>query len=288
MSIDQLFKLHDLLDKEMEAARKSGNSRTLESIMQRRTVIQIMLDTALMNTLEERSPELKIDANMFDMKSLSQVLPGVNLKALGTQFTIEFTSDEIAPAAVAPVDLKGMLYELLKNNFVEKIPSAIELYLSTTGKKITPVQAWIEIKELVNDIRHFQMWDASIANKMRTEGPLMAYVSVKKNLPGWSDYDISRLVEDAVRKTAVSSRTPFSEARQLEELISNPFGRMNMKKWSSHPEIDSIVQKYVAENANKDNAPKIAEYVIAIMDPSKRDKIEKGTGGRKPYVEKGY
>ncbi len=289
MSIDQLFKHHDILDKEMEIARSSGNQKVLESVMQRRTVIQIMLDTALFNTVETHAPELKIDTKMFDMKSLSLVLPGVNLKALGSQFTIEFTeSEDITVIPAKKGNLTAELYEMLKNNFVQKIPTAIALYNERTGKNLKQVEAWKEIKELVKDIKHFKMWDSSIANKMRSEGPIMAYVAVKKHLKDWSDFDISRVVEDAVRNTIAFDKTPFTEARELEELLANPFPRNQIKSWASNPAITEIVKEYICSNADKHNARSISEYVIAVMDPSKRDKIEKGTGGKKPYVEKGY
>lgn len=289
LSVDQMLRYHEILDNEMEIARSGGHSTKLEAIMKRRTAIQMMIDTALFNTIEEKAPELKIDMNMFDMKALALVLPGVNLKALGQQVTIEFTeSEDVTPTPAHNGDLRSQLYELLKNNFVQKIPEAIQLFNASTGKNLKPADAWKEIKLLVSEIPHFKVWDGSIATKMRNEGPIMAYVAVKKHLKDWSDFDISRVVEDAIKNTIAHPKTPFTEAKELDNLLSNPFPRNQIKAWASNPCISEVVKSYIAENADNNNSRSIAEYVIAVMDPSKRDKIEKGTGGRKPYVEKGY
>lgn len=275
-SIEQMFLYLDILREDEAAARKSGNQRKLDAVHLRIDSIKIMLDTALFNTVEEQAPYLKINTDMFDMKALSKVLPGLNMSNLPRELEIDFSDSVVV---VENKDPKSFLAEMLSTNFVKKIQEAVDGYLQVTGKEMMPADAWIEIKSLLQDHPLIPRWDLHIANTFEEKGPLAAFAQIKKNLPTWGTGEISRVMEDAVRRTIINPKTPFSKAKYLEELIANPFPRANLLAWAGNVDCLTPVADYVRIGD--------ANLITAMMDPHKRGKIEGGLG-RKPYVEKGY
>jgi hypothetical protein len=287
-SIDHMFQYLQILQDDAATARERGQQKKLDAVLLRMDSIKVMLDTALFNTFEEQAPALKINMDMFDMKALAKVLPGVNLKALPQTIEIDFRdSDSEEVQVLSESDLVNKLNELLSSSFVSKIQPAVDLYLKETGKEIMPADAWIQVKDLLKEHRLIPRWDLFIAGTLEKDGPLAAYAQIKKNLPHWGDGEIARILEDAVKRTCVHPKTALSQARELQEIISNPFPRAKIKAWASAPNAIEVISKYVRPGAGQSVAASEASMIIAMMDPHKRDKIESGVG-RKPYVEKGY
>ena len=283
LGIDHMFQYLEILRADENSARESGNVKKLNAVLLRIDSIKIMLDTALFNTVEERAPELKVNMDMFDMDALQKVLPGLNVKALPQVLEIDFS--EASSPEDANTNIQVEISKLLETNFVKKVQDAVSLYISKSGKNMMPADAWIEIKNMLSSHRLIPRWDQHIANTYEEKGPLAAYAQIKKNLPNWSDNEISRVMEDAIRRTIVNPNVGFTQAKILEDLISIPMKRESIKMWSESDIAKEVVSKYVRPNAPIGAIKSESARIIAMMDPHKREKMEKGLG-RRAYVEK--
>ena len=288
MGLDHIFKYREILAEKEKAASRAGTDRVLKHIQNSILAIDIMLHTALINTVQESAPQIKSIA-FFDIDALQLVLPDQNLKALmPTQVEINFEEVPNNPVQITPGSpasgIGGELYEALKEmlsrNFVAKIPDAVKYYKEKTEQEETNVKVWEEIKKLLPENKHIPIWERHLLNSFRSQGPLFAYAQIKKNLPSWSDVDITTILNNLVHNEIATA--PYSTARELDELLAS-LKTVNNHKIAQNPIIIEAI-KLFDKNATEQEILKKVCIVNSFCNPSKREQILK----RQAYIEKGY
>lgn len=285
MSISEMFKYREILEKKRDEARLAGRSQQLTSTLMRIDFIDMMLDAALMATIGEAQPFLLkvIDSSMFDTSALGLIVEPKRLKALPIQGSLNFEIVDENNVEVANEELKNAMKEILRKNFVQEIPRAVEKYRELTGSKKPNSKIWIEIKDLLYENSLISGWDRVLCNSIAEKGSIYAFCQVKKHMKNWEDIDIAILINDAVEKACKKRnedkeiKSKFERSISVLELSPN-----NIKDYINDGISLSILSN--CEGVDQNFAKKRISQIANIVSPSRREQVIK----RKEYVEKGY
>jgi hypothetical protein len=295
MDLKDILSYRDILKERIEEARLSGKQRALNSLLNLKDTVDMVLDTAYFATLTGVAPEIAaLTGADFSSEILRLAMPNKDLRELDahTQIEIKFDDAEVVveeqanPSPEDPEYIKT-IKRLLSHSFTKNLHEAVALYIEGTGKDLLPADALTEIKDMLGYPRPFQTWDKHLAVQYRLVSPISAFGAVKKHVPTWSDTEISRICEDAIKRVIVSQETPFTEAKQLEDLISSGINKKQIQLWKQKPESLSVYETYFGKQKDDSVMDKELGRIVAVMTPSVRVHMEKKSG-RKPYVEKGY
>jgi len=296
-------------------------------------IMDMVFDTIFVSTMNEVAPQFAVlTGGDFDIPSLKLAIGEFSSVGLtdDTQVKIDFKADAeevkstateapvIVPEASNPAgdtaDYVEELRKLLSRNLAKNIEPAIELYLKGTGKNILPADAWTEIKDMLPDNKLIPQWDIHIATQYRLDGPIAAFIAIKKWLPTWDAVEIGRIAEDTIKRilkdTVRNTPTAITQLRMQMEI---PPTKDQKDVWSHNQQFQEAIKEFLyAEHrmnigevikkaagkkaaekaaliatAEKEIVLKEAKRLIACMTPSIRTGMERSYG-RKPYVEKGY
>ncbi len=282
MNMDHMFKYREILVAKSELARQCGNQRQLNALLKSITAIDVMLESALMATVDKCMPEIKFNLDMFDSTSLQFLMPNVNIALLpkDTQVTLKFDSeDETLPNGDEKASTVSIIEGLLKSNFTSNIETAVNLYIEKIDASASLAEAWLSIVALFPEREVFKVWHNYLTSIFRTQGPIVAFASAKKHLKQWDDLEVAKFIGKLIEDRIATE--PYSIANELQNAM-NPtqaqiYGYIEDKK------ISSLIDKMNLENIK--SKQEFVHRVVAYCNPSKREQIEKR---RKNYVEKGY
>lgn len=285
MSISEMFKYREILEKKRDDARMSGRQEQLTSTLMRIDFIDMMLDAALMATIGEAQPFLLkvIDSSMFDASALKTIMEPSRLKALPVQGSLNFEIVEEAHVVNQDEELKNAMKEILRRNFVQEIPRAVEKYRELTGSKEPDAKVWIKIKEMMTDNSLIGGWDRILCNNVIEKGSIFTFCQVKKHMKNWKDIDIAILINDAVEKAC---RQQASE-KEAKEKLERSMGVLELSPQNAKDYIEdglSVPVLIGCEGIDSKMAARRIHQIANILSPSKRSEIIK----RKEYVERGY
>ncbi len=287
MSISDMLKYHDILAQKVEVARKSGKQKMLSAVLARIDAIEILIDAAFMYTAKEAMPQIAtlIDVNMLDRDALSFIL-GPSKAGLIPQhgmLTLKF-DDEVEEANHEPATLKEEMAEILRKNFVGRIPDAVKRYRELTGCKEPDSIIWMKIKDILSDKPLIAGWDRSITAKLINNGPVVAFYAIKKHLSNWSDIDVAIIMNDAAKRTSKS----IPEEKKSKEMDTRTFKILDkfpegIRDYLADEQTIETIKTYVGLEEKSQIGRHMAE-LAKIVAPSTRAKILT----RKEYIEKGY
>jgi hypothetical protein len=287
MSISDMLKYREILAQKVEAARNSGNQKMLSAILKRIDAIDILIDAAFMHTAKEAMPQIAtlIDVNMLDREALTFVL-GPNKSGLIPQhgmLRLKF-DDETEEVSHEPTTLKEEMAEILRKNFVGRIPDAVKRYRELTGCNQPDSIVWMKIKDILSDKPLIAGWDRSITAKLINNGPVVAFYSIKKHLTDWSDMDIAIVMNDAAKRTSKS----IPEEKKSKEMDTRTFGILDkfpqgIRDYLADEQTIDAIKTYAGLKEKSQIGRHMAE-LAKIVAPSTRAKILT----RKEYIEKGY
>jgi len=281
MTIDQLFEYRRVLSEEITKAKLANDARRVSQLEGRIAFILTMLDASLLATVEENIAIIQRVAppSFFDESMLRAIMPGVVIpKAIETTLQINFEEQQSTPGLSEEFET---IKRLMSSNFVKNIPKAVSL-LMKQQPDLFPSDAWKVIKhDICKDVRMISNWDRHLAATFAKHGPIVAFSKAKARLPKWETGEIARLLNLAIEDHMKDSKTPFSEAREIESMM----GFLNVKenKWKA----DERSMEVVREFTGIERPEKEIGRIVANLIPEMRQKIEYKTG-RKAYVEKGY
>jgi len=303
MTPTELLGLRVVLKDKLYECVHSGQATKALSIRKRIDVIDIMLDSILMNDMETVMPTIRIDLNMFTLAEIKVLLPNFDAsKALMPgQTEMDFEVAEVVeeapeekPANPSPeiTDESTMveqLNEILKKDFVAQIPVAVDLFRKLTNSTDPDGVAWIKVSKLLKGVhKNLPLWYGRLRENLIDEGPIKAFYQVQKHLPTWSDIDIAILLHNALEEAMDTVATGKYESTRMSIDMILEKGPSDVKAYAEIDRnvdiIKSILGIPVGKKIEEDKLMKHLTSILNMCSPTKRAKILE----RKPYVEKGY
>ena len=286
MNISEMLKYREILEKKRDESRVSGRQPMLSATLKRIDLIDMMLDAALLNTLGEAQSYLlrTVDTNMFDVIALQGVIGPIRFKSLPSQGMLNFEVVEEVTEESKHESIKSELKEILKRNFVQNIPAAVDKYRELTGSKSPNSKVWIEVKEMLPENNLIGGWDRILCKNVIEKGGVYTFCQVKKHLQDWDDVDIAILLNDAVVKAASQQESEKKmEAYKHRAMGVLELGPNNIKDFLEDQITISAVKGFEGVQDIK-TVKRRVHQITNVLAPSKRAEILK----RREYVEKGY
>ena len=305
MDIKDVMKYRDQLEIRI-AAETNTNKRN--KLIENKDVIDMVIDEAAFATLLAVAPEFKaLTGRDFNTDILKLALPQARNVTDDTQIEIEYTTEEqpsktkkiVVKKGDIPVATKAnymeVIQEMLSRKFTERMPDAIKLYIEHAGREnLMPADAWTEIRDMITDSPIMPTWDKHISVQCRAKGPVFAFKSVAKHVPEFGDTEISRIVEDSLKRTIADPKTEASVRSDLERILGKRNDGLVSQLYKQDEDCIFAVKQMLGFEATDILKPEDLKKVertigriVTVMSPETRTLIERGQG-RKPYVEKGY
>lgn len=288
MGASDMIAYHGVLTARLERAKKAGDKTAVNRLTKYMQVAEAALDVVFAVTIEESAPKLLLIAGIdIHKESLVAAMP-LSLDAHKvtdtTQLEVKFEDAEVV--VETELSIEDQIKKLMSRKFTDSIEPAIKLFQQQNPECLFPSDAWNGIKTLCSGVPHFKVWESYIARQYRERGPIAAFYAVKKHIPSASDTEISRIVEQSIRRAIDSGEQKKYETQLLMQLES-PLDAMNPNLWKADSYSRDLVSSIFNFDNIKDKASitKQAGRLVAVMNPQTRESFEKKA--RKPYVEEG-